>query len=75
MIGAHFYDTLKNDTEGEYFHFGTNAMPRLRKVLSEDIESQRLGTVTLDWSAFDSRCPKWLLLEVWRVLEDHIDFD
>jgi len=31
--------------------------------------------VTLDWSAFDSKCPKWLLLEVWNVLEEHIDFE
>lgn len=49
-------------------------MPRLRDLLAEDIESQNLGTVTLDWSAFDTNCPRWLLDDIFDIFESRLEF-
>lgn len=75
MFGSALYDVLKSSIDGQCFHFGVDAMPRLADVLTEDIKGQNLATVTLDWSAFDSHCPKWLLEHVWDILQECIDFN
>lgn len=55
-------------------HFGQDAQSRLHDLLNTDIETAGQETRTLDWSAFDSGCPKWLINEAFDIIEDTIDF-
>lgn len=49
-------------------------MPRLHELMNYDISSLNQCTVTLDWSAFDANCPKWIIHKAFDVLENMIDF-
>lgn len=71
MFTSNVYESLKHQANGS-FHFGTKALERLSELLTRDYEGRT--TVTLDWSAFDSRCPKWLIEEAFDVLSHVIDF-
>lgn len=70
---TNIYEQLK--LTGAPFHFGTQALQRLCTLVNTDITHLNQFTTTLDWSAFDANCPKWLLNVGFDILYQLIDFN
>lgn len=55
-------------------HFGEDAMPRLRDLLTRNINDRKETAYSLDWSKFDQNIPNEVIELAFNMLESHIDF-
>jgi len=58
----------------DLIHFGEDAMPKLSRLMSRDIESVDQFQLTLDWKSFDSTVPNFVISWVFDLLTECIDF-